>query len=143
MARVAVLAAAGALAAAQTAQVGAEFCVCVLRVAPCAPPPRRRSPSPRPARPTVQLTVVTNNVTNPSVNRRFMGCHSDPGFTHQTRGWTSNLIYGTQFQPAFWNYQQVNGSSAYCEAVVMVSARVGSRGGRGEPGPCGCGCRIA
>ena len=35
--------------------------------------------------------------SNPAVNRRWMGCHSDPGFVQTPRGFMSNLVFGSSF----------------------------------------------
>lgn len=35
-----------------------------------------------------QLAIDATNVTNPEVNRRWMGCHADPGYTQIPRGLT-------------------------------------------------------
>jgi hypothetical protein len=37
--------------------------------------------------------------TNPSVNRRFMGCHHDYGYCFQNRFVDANLLYGSSFEP--------------------------------------------
>ena len=34
-----------------------------------------------------------------TVNRMFMGCHSDSGFGHQVRSFYSNLLSGESFEP--------------------------------------------
>lgn len=47
----------------------------------------------------VVVSVDVSNVTNPSVNRKFMGCHSDYGFAQTPQGFSGNLVYGAAFGP--------------------------------------------
>jgi len=44
-----------------------------------------------------QYTIHADTVTNHAVNRRWMGCHSDPGFVQTPRGFMSNLISASSF----------------------------------------------
>jgi hypothetical protein len=47
----------------------------------------------------VSATIDVSNVTNPSVNPMFMGCHSDYGFEQTPRGFYAELVYGAAFGP--------------------------------------------
>ena len=42
------------------------------------------------------VTIDVANVTH-TINPKFSGCHLDPGYTQQPRGWTANLLYGSDF----------------------------------------------
>jgi hypothetical protein len=42
---------------------------------------------------TVHPKVATHNIS-----RLFMGCHSDTGYAHQSRGLSSELVYGSAFE---------------------------------------------
>jgi hypothetical protein len=54
-----------------------------------APPP----PPPLPPA-TVNVTAVVTHRVNPLFN----GCHIDPGYTQQPRGWYAQLVYGESFE---------------------------------------------
>jgi hypothetical protein len=47
----------------------------------------------------VSVTIDVSNVTNPSVNPMWMGCHSDYGFEQTPRGFYAELVYGAAFGP--------------------------------------------
>ena len=55
------------------------------------------SPPPPPPAPPATVHVNVGTVTH-VVNPLFMGCHIDPGYTQQPRGWYSQLIYGESFE---------------------------------------------
>ena len=59
--------------------------------------------------------IVSSNVTNPHVNRRWMGCHSDYGFAQTPRGFYANLVYN----PSFANYGECDTSQG-CVASSKV-----------------------
>jgi len=61
-----------------------------------------------------EITVSTN-VTNPHVNKRWMGCHSDYGFAQTPRGFYANLVYN----PSFANYGECDTSKG-CVASSKV-----------------------
>jgi parallel beta-helix repeat protein len=42
-------------------------------------------------------TIHPGTVTNRAVNRRWLGCHSDPGFVQTPRGFMSNLLTASSF----------------------------------------------
>jgi alpha-L-arabinofuranosidase len=44
-----------------------------------------------------QYTIHAGTVTNSAVTRRWLGCHSDPGFVQTPRGFMSNLIAASSF----------------------------------------------
>lgn len=46
---------------------------------------------------SARVTVDVNNITH-DANRFYLGCHSDSGFTHQPRGFYSQMIYGESFE---------------------------------------------
>eukprot|EP00854_Cymbomonas_tetramitiformis_P001554 gene1554-2186_t len=57
----------------------------------------------------VELIIDPDNVTH-TTNPLYLGCHSDSGYTHQPRGFYSQLLYGETFQnitgrvgPGRWN----------------------------------------
>lgn len=54
-----------------------------------------------PPPPPPNVTVFANEVTH-TVNKLFVGCHSDSGYTHQPRGFYSQLIFGESFEEP-WN----------------------------------------
>ena len=43
------------------------------------------------------VTVNVSNITH-DANQFYLGCHSDSGFTHQPRGFYSQMIYGESFE---------------------------------------------
>jgi hypothetical protein len=51
----------------------------------------------KPPAPPARVEVDAGVVTNPAVNKRWMGCHSDYGFAQTPRGFLANLIYGAAF----------------------------------------------
>ena len=62
------------------------------------------------------VVVSAANRTH-TINRRFMGCHTDPGFSNEPRGFYSQLIYGEAFEaapssaPSQWNNVSAGGAS--------------------------------
>ena len=53
---------------------------------------------PVPPAPESVISVDASVVTNPSVNKRFMGCHHDYGFAQAPRGFFAEMVYGTSFE---------------------------------------------
>jgi hypothetical protein len=51
---------------------------------------------PLPPNPAANITVSAA-VRNPSVNKKFMGCHSDYGFAQTPRSFYAGLVYGNSF----------------------------------------------
>lgn len=37
-----------------------------------------------------------------TIPRLYLGCHSDSGYSHQTRGFYSQLIFGEVFEYGLW-----------------------------------------
>lgn len=87
------------------------------------------APAPAPA---VNVSVSAT-VVNPAVNRRFMGCHSDYGFSQTPRGFTANLIYGSQFEagtcavPA-WTPAIAGATCAGCSTGYDTASSFSTRG---------------
>eukprot|EP01062_Namystynia_karyoxenos_P003544 TRINITY_DN11283_c0_g1_i1.p1 TRINITY_DN11283_c0_g1~~TRINITY_DN11283_c0_g1_i1.p1 ORF type:complete len:833 (+),score=275.17 TRINITY_DN11283_c0_g1_i1:84-2501(+) len=72
------------------------------------------------------VTVDAGNATH-EVNPLYMGCHSDTGYTHQGRGFSSQLLFGESFEaapgePATWQQTLI---PATAKASVAVDAAVG------------------
>jgi hypothetical protein len=77
------------------------------------------------------VTVFTANTSNHAVSKKWMGCHFDPGYVNQPRGWTSNMIYGSGFTDGTnvasvpsWNTAMgynASGSVAMCPTTVFNS----------------------
>ncbi len=64
----------------------------------------------------VTVTINTATVTNPSVNKKFFGCHHDYGFAQAPRGFYANLVYGASFEKGTcsvdsWSQRVTNGAS--------------------------------
>jgi len=53
-------------------------------------------PPPPPAPATVTIDVASG--PDHKMNDWFMGCHTDPGYTQEPRGWYSQLVYGESFE---------------------------------------------
>ena len=49
------------------------------------------------ANPPTTVTVDPANRTH-QINLLFMGCHSDSGYTHQPRGFYSQMVFGESFE---------------------------------------------
>ncbi len=56
------------------------------------------TPPPPPPPPAATVTVDTQAGPDHPMNTWFMGCHSDPGYTQEPRGWYSQLVYGESFE---------------------------------------------
>ena len=62
------------------------------------------------------VVVAGANRTH-TINKLFMGCHTDPGFANEPRGFYSQLIYGEAFEaapasaPSQWNNVSAGGAS--------------------------------
>ena len=65
--------------------------------APVAAAAATSAPARAPAATTTIFTIRADIVTNPAVNRRWMGCHSDPGFVQTPRGFLANLVFASSF----------------------------------------------
>lgn len=50
------------------------------------------------ATPTFTVSVATDSPPTHTVNPLYFGCHSDSGFTHQVRGFSSQMIFGESFE---------------------------------------------
>ena len=48
--------------------------------------------------PPPTYTVTVDDRASHRVNNLFFGCHSDSGFTHQVRGFSSQMIFGESFE---------------------------------------------
>ena len=93
------------------------------------------------------VVVAGANRTH-SINRLFMGCHTDPGFANEPRGFYSQLIYGEAFEaapagaPSQWNIVSIMGGagSASMDASTpfgansIPSMRISFSGGGGGGG---------
>ena len=80
------------------------------------------------ARPTE--ISVGNNVTNPHVNRRWMGCHSDYGFAQTPRGFYANLVYN----PSFANYGECDTSKGCVASSQVMGTPSDWHGSSGQGG---------
>jgi hypothetical protein len=74
------------------------------------------APPPPPPPPPATLSVDTSAVDH-RINKLFLGCHSDPGYTQEPRGWYSQLVYGESFEKGTtsvyaWNPITTNGATA-------------------------------
>lgn len=65
------------------------------------------------------VSINLNQVTNPSVNKRFMGCHHDYGFAQAPRGFYAEMVYGNLFD-------------AGTESVPGWTSRVDGQGSTGS-----------
>jgi hypothetical protein len=55
------------------------------------------SPPPPPPPPPAVLVVHAGTIDH-RISKKFLGCHSDPGYTQEPLGWTADLVYGNAFQ---------------------------------------------
>eukprot|EP00051_Salpingoeca_urceolata_P021197 m.328061 g.328061 ORF g.328061 m.328061 type:complete len:807 (-) comp19750_c0_seq31:149-2569(-) len=77
-------------------------------------------PPPPPPAPPVTVSFDPTKPQHP-INPFYMGCHSDSGFTHEERGFYSQMIYGESFEagpklPISWNWvtpSSVIGTAAF------------------------------
>jgi hypothetical protein len=46
--------------------------------------------------------TVDASKPNHTINKLYLGCHSDSGYTHQPRGYYSQMIYGEVFEFGLW-----------------------------------------
>jgi hypothetical protein len=84
-------------------------------------------PPPRPETITIDATNVSHRI-----NPLFMGCHTDPGYTQEPRGWYSQLVYGESFEKgttsvyAWNNITQSPGqvSVAVLDSTVVFNPKV-------------------
>jgi len=103
------------------------------------------------ARAAVAPSVVVHGANRThAINRRFMGCHTDPGFANEPRGFYSQLIYGEAFEaapagaPSVWNNVTAGGAAGSAgldaatpfgaNAVPSMRLAVASPGGGGGGG---------
>jgi len=73
----------------------ALLAVCVL-VTAVATSPILHGPTPPAAKP-LTVTVDATRKTH-TVNKHYLGCHSDSGYTHQPRGFYSQMIVDASFE---------------------------------------------
>jgi hypothetical protein len=71
---------------------------------------------PSPPNPEAVIFVDTSTVTNPQVNKKFMGCHHDYGFAQAPRGFYAEMIYGNCFDKgtqgvSAWSPFRINSSA--------------------------------
>ena len=70
-----------------------------------------------PSPPTLSVTADAGQRLH-AANPLYMGCHSDSGFVHQVRGWSSQMVFGESFEapPA----ATASGQSSYAWQQVIV-----------------------
>lgn len=74
---------------------------------------------PAPGAATFIVDVDATTRLHPT-NPLYMGCHSDSGFVHQVRGWSSQLVFGESFESP--PNTTVEGQSSYAWQKVGSSA---------------------
>ena len=78
-------------------------------------------PSPAPAFAPSELTTTVATIgvhardSGVDVNPLYMGCHSDSGFVHQVRGWSSQMLFGESFETPPDDVQEGQSSRAWHE----------------------------
>ena len=75
------------------------------------------APPPPPPLPRVTVNISASSSSH-RVNPLFIGCHSDPGYTQEPRGWYAQLVYGESFE------QGTTAKSGYAWQNVITSAGV-------------------
>ena len=73
--------------------------------------------------PSLDINIDTSHVQH-QVNPLYMGCHSDSGFVHQVRGWSSQMVFGESFEAP--QAQDTPGQSSYAWQP-QVSAAIAAR----------------
>lgn len=83
-------------------------------------------PPPPPPPPAATVTVHAATPDH-KMNPWFMGCHSDPGYTQEPRGWYAQLVYGESFEQgtmSVFAWNDVSQSTA--NAMVTLDDQVGA-----------------
>jgi hypothetical protein len=65
----------------------------------------------------VNTTAVTH-VNNPL----YMGCHSDSGYTHQPRGFYSQMVFDESFESGLWQNVEVSAGTAGTAVIDTVNS---------------------
>jgi len=47
---------------------------------------------------SIDVLVDAGGAATHAMNPLYMGCHSDSGFVHEVRGWSSQMVYGESFE---------------------------------------------
>ena len=88
--------------------------------APAAPPP---AAPPQPMQAAVlNITVATDAPATHTVNPLYLGCHSDSGFVHQVRGYSSQLLFGESFEKPQANVTDGKSADAWASRVDAGAA---------------------